>query len=274
VPAGGASAVLGARQRTPEELRKAIAFLVVSYDGYSDLWNPYFELFHRFWPDCPLEVSLLTNHLEAPSSRVRTIKVGEDRSWSDNLLTALDRIEQPYLVLGIEDQFFVDRVDTTHANAIFNWVIDHEPNYLRLLPTPPPNGRYDDLVGIVAPGAVYRASTVYCIWKKSALRSVLRQGESAWSFEIDGGERSDRMTDFYAVWKACFPVSHAVVLGRWRRSEARLIRSLDVSIDTTRRPLMSPFQEFWFRVRNMRSMLFRRVPVPWSRPLRKFLQAK
>jgi hypothetical protein len=259
--------------RAPAELRKNIAFLVVSHDGYRDLWKPYFELFRRFWPDCPLQVSLLSNQLNPQSPGVESLRVGPDVSWSDNLRAALERIEQPYLVLAIEDQFFVERVNAALVNAVLTWVLDHQPNYLRLLPIPPADGPYDDLVGVVARGTVYRASTVYCVWKKTALQSLLRTGESPWGFEINAGERSDALDGFYAAREPCFPVSHGVVLGRWVRSEVRKLRRLGVEIDTVSRPMMTRTQAAIFQLRMLRSRLFRSlVPIGWSRAVRSRLQ--
>ena len=36
------------------------AVVVCSCDKYSDLWDPYFELFKKFWADCPYPVFLNT----------------------------------------------------------------------------------------------------------------------------------------------------------------------------------------------------------------------
>src|SRR5204863_1193423 len=184
-----------------DHLGRSFAFLVVSCDAYSDLWNPYFQLFRRFWPDCPLPVFLLSNHLELKHPGVESVRVGRDVSWSDNLRVALERIAQPYVVLAIEDQFFCDRVDSAAVNAILAWVLAHAPNYVRLLPTPRPDGPYDDLVGVVSRGTLYRTSTVYCVWRKTTLAGLLRSGEDAWDFELKGEARTDDLDGFYAVWK-------------------------------------------------------------------------
>ena len=250
------------------ELRSSFAFFVVSCDAYSDLWNPYFQLFYRLWPDCPLRVLLLSNHLRPDRPEVESLRVGHDVSWSDNLRLALDRVDEPYIVLAIEDQFFCGHVDSTAVNAVLAWVLDHEPNYVRLLPTPRPDGPYDDLVGVVSRGTVYRASTVYCVWKKTALVGLLRSGEDAWEFEIKGGERADALDDFYSVWKPCFPVSHGVIRGRWLPGELRRLRRLGAEIDPARRPVMTPLQVAAFRLAQLRSRLLRVAPAGWGRRLR------
>ncbi len=40
------------------------AVLVVSCDNYSDVWSPFFELYSRFWPDCPFNTYLISNTKE------------------------------------------------------------------------------------------------------------------------------------------------------------------------------------------------------------------
>ena len=38
-----------------------LAILVLSCDGYTDLWRPFFENFKKKWGDCPYDIYLLTN---------------------------------------------------------------------------------------------------------------------------------------------------------------------------------------------------------------------
>lgn len=39
------------------------AYVVLSCDSYNDIWEPYGELFNRFWPDCPYDCFLATHHI-------------------------------------------------------------------------------------------------------------------------------------------------------------------------------------------------------------------
>ncbi len=40
-----------------------LAILVCSCDKYADVWEPFFKLFFKFWPDCPYPIYLLSNYL-------------------------------------------------------------------------------------------------------------------------------------------------------------------------------------------------------------------
>jgi len=60
------------------------------------------------------------------------------------------------------------------------------PNYLRLNPRPKPDKPYNDQIGLVSPGTLYRTATVMTIWKKSVLVDLLNPEETAWDFELYG----------------------------------------------------------------------------------------
>ena len=82
---------------------KDVTLLVVSCDAYQDLWHPYFHCLFKYWPDCPFPISLGSNSLAYPDSRIKSIQIGPDLDYSSNLLAMLDRIETPWLILWIED---------------------------------------------------------------------------------------------------------------------------------------------------------------------------
>jgi len=87
------------------DITDKFAVLVVSCDNYSDLWEPFFELFWRFWPDCPFNVYLLSNKINADIPRVKNLLVGDDISWSDNLRKGISQLKEKYILLFIEDLF-------------------------------------------------------------------------------------------------------------------------------------------------------------------------
>lgn len=83
-----------------------ISVLIVSCDKYSDLWKPFFTLFWRYWPNSSFKVYLGSNYLVYKDSRVKTIAIGEDKSWSQGLLDMVSRIDTPFIILMLEDFFY------------------------------------------------------------------------------------------------------------------------------------------------------------------------
>ena len=84
-------------------MEKRLAILVCSCDKYEDVWNPMFEMFFKFWEDCPYDVYLLTNNKKYDNYRVKTIITGDDVSWSKAFRTALESIKEEYVLIIMED---------------------------------------------------------------------------------------------------------------------------------------------------------------------------
>ena len=85
------------------DTKPKIDLLVVSCDTFSDVWNPFFKSLRHYWKDCGLNIYLLSNEKECKELNVKTIKVGADISWSDNLIKAIDSLKSEYVLLLLED---------------------------------------------------------------------------------------------------------------------------------------------------------------------------
>jgi hypothetical protein len=216
-----------------------MAVLVVSCDNYADLWAPFFTLFARFWPDCPHKVYLLSNFKKYNDENIIPLAIGKDLSWSDNLISALDLIDEEYVLLFIEDLFLVNPVKSDKLQELFSWMARAKPNYVKLSRLPKPDAPHNALVGVVSPGTLYRASTVMTVWKKEILKGLLAPGENAWEFEVNGTERSNQFGDFYGAWRQLMPVYNCVIKGKWRRSAIKLLASLGATLQLEQRKTMT-----------------------------------
>jgi hypothetical protein len=250
------------------DITKKIAILVPSCDKYSDLWTPFFACFHRFWPNCPFDVHLLSNHLEFSDAKVRSLKVGDDASWSDNVAKAIAQLPHEYIFLFIDDLFLIESVDHNRVLSVVDWAVSAGVNYIRLNPSPGPDRPCNEMAGIVSPGAVYRASTVISVWKREVLLRLLRPAESAWEFEIKGSIRSDEFGGFYSTWVRCFPNINGVIKGKWRPDAVRKLSSLGIDIDLSKRSVMTPGEAGMFFLKRQRSRLLQMLPAECRRGVR------
>jgi hypothetical protein len=249
----------------------SVAVVVVSCDKYSDLWGPCFALLDRFWPQRPGPTYLVTNELQPAFAGVTNIPVGPDVSWSDNLLKALEAVREEYVVMVLEDLFLCEPVDLERLSEIFAWAHAARPNQVRLNPTEPPYLRTGELVGEVPPGAPYRTTTVMTLWKKDVLRSLLRSGENAWQFEIDGSERSDCFDGFYSTYGRCFAVINGVIRGKWQRFAVQRLRMLGIAAEVSARPVMTSRETLRVHYIAMRARAFKWIPWRHRRTLRRLL---
>jgi hypothetical protein len=233
----------------PQQLVCDVSAVVLSHDGYADLWPAFFELLFRFWPDLPYPLHLVSNHRTFSDSRVIPVRVGDDRSWSQTLARALDSIPSCYVLLLLDDYFLTGPVDTAHIARLHAAMVKLGAVYLRLAPAPKPDiscPGFPD-IGFIAKGAPYRSSLQVAFWKRSTLLGLLLRDETAWDFELNGSRRSDQITDpFLSVYDGCaLPYRHAVRRGRWIPGAMRQFATLGITFDSTNRPTESQIYARW-----------------------------
>lgn len=249
-----------------------LSVLVVSCDSYSDLWKPFFQLFRRFWPDCPFEVYLLSNKKRVEIEGVTNLLTGEDLSWSDSLKKGLEQLRQGYVLLFLEDLFLYSPVDNKKTLEIIEWAIASNVNYVRMNSMAKKADKpFNNFVGIISKGALYRASTVMSVWKKDVLLDLLEVGESAWDFEIEGTVRSDRYDKFYAAWKNSFEIINTVIRGKWLPRAVKKIKLAGIEIDLDSRRVMTLGESFFYHLKVVRCRVFSFFPVRSRRKIRSLL---
>ena len=138
-----------------------IPLLVVSCDRYSDLWDPFLQVFRRHWADCPFPLFLGSNHKISHDPGVTTIAIGDDRGWGAGLQSLLDRLGAEYVLLFLEDFFLEEAVDTTNVLRLAEIAGRNKLGCLRLTPNPPPSQQVEGSPGLgwILPGDPYRVST-------------------------------------------------------------------------------------------------------------------
>jgi hypothetical protein len=252
-------------------MKHSLTIVVCSCDAYSDLWRPFFTLFFRHWPDCPWNVVLMSNESQFDHPLVETVCVGQLGSWSSELRAVLSRVPSSHVLLLLDDFFLRTHVNQAQIELCFQELVERNGNMLRLHPRPGPDIRLpdEDLVGLVAVGAPYRVSTQSAIWRKTALESLLVDGESIWEFEALGSRRSDALDGFYAMRKAVMPYRHHVVeRGKWFRWEAKRYSQMDIGCDFSRRAVLTRPQQFSWFVKKGIGLAYDTVPWRWRRRLR------
>ena len=254
-----------------KSFKNKFAILILSCDKYADLWPIFFELFWRYWPDCPLNIYLITNKLSISDNRVRCLCMGEDISWSDNLIKALKSVNEEYIMLFVDDTFLIHHVNTKKIIFFLHWMYSKKINYLRLMPSPKPDIPYNNYIGEISKGSIYRASIPFSVWRKNILLDLLVKGESAWAFEVYGSIRSDKYEDFYSCRLRNFTYIHGVIKGKWSGRAVRRLRSMGFKIDVTKRDIMSLKEEFIWHLLLIRSRLFYMIPNKYKRQIKHFL---
>jgi len=248
---------------------KKIVVLVVSCDHFSDLWDPYFELFDRFWADCPFDKYLLSNYKNYPNDYgVKSLSIQKDTSWSSSLIKGLNQLSRyDYVLLLLEDLFFKNKVNTKKLEEVIDDFIFQDGNSITLFNQPLADMPFNELYGEISIGAPYRTTATFTLWKMSTLLDLLDESESAWGFEKVGARRSDNYSGFYSVHENIFNHIHGVVKGKWLFSRIKELNSLGIEIDNTRE-VMSGVELLKMKgYKLIRSLIFFFVPFKYRKKL-------
>jgi hypothetical protein len=178
---------------------KDLTILVTSCDKYEELWNPFLTLMHKFWPDLNQQLNhvpvlFISNKKKPSDPRIQNIQIIDEKSWSDNMLEALNHVKSKYVLIFLEDYLINKPINSQliyHAlgvleekkGAYFQTSYYHRESETVF--------KKDTLDYIAKePYENFRTSLQACIWNVEALKFLLRSGESAWDFESPGSVRS------------------------------------------------------------------------------------
>ncbi len=236
-----------------------IGLVVLSCDKYSDLWEAFFAMFFKHWPNCPFPVYLLSNEQDYHHPKVTTVKVGPDLSWSDSVKKCADQVDADYLMLFFDDVFLRKDVDPKKIAMLVQKLEKYEPDYLRFKATTKPDIKIDKEIGAYLEDTLYRTA-VFAIWKKSVLMDVLKSGESAWSLETEGVVRTHKYKKFYGTYADTFAYWHGVEKGTWDADVVKKLESQGLAIDTNRRRLKTPEEMRRWRLALAKEIVFNRSP--------------
>ena len=246
------------------EKSRFCSVLIPSCDAYSDLWRPFFTLFWRFWPDCPYAVHLGGNEEIFYHPRVTTIRAGHRRSWSDRVREQIAALETPYVLICLEDYFFRESVQTRRVEACLENLRRLDGHMVRLVRRPAPDAPVPGCseLGTINVKSAYRASLQAAIWRVDTFRSLMRDGESSYDFELEGTVRSGALTrGFYSVWEDTMKYDEVVQRGKWLRDRAVFFAAADIGCDFGRREVARRTTHLFRRCRRCVSKVVRQAAI-------------
>lgn len=233
-----------------------IAILISTHDAAEELWQPLCQTYREFWSDCPFNIFLATNHKDPDQDPFIPLVIGDEISWSDNILKCLNKIDEEYILLIFDDVFLYKTIDSKLIERLSNIAYENNWNYLRLSPYP----SYDELltseIGKIYKNRLYRTSTAWSLFKKEVLIDLLEPTESAWDFEIIGSERSNKYSDFYSVNMIVLPYLNGVVKGKWVRSVYKYLKREGFSVSDSSIKQMTLIESVIFEIIKIRSIIF------------------
>lgn len=226
-----------------KNIKNNCAVVVSSFDGFSDLWKPFFTLFFKYWPDCPFSVYLIGNYKKYESSKVQTILVGKDHGWATNMKRALKKIKTPYIIYLQDDYFFQDYINTGYIFNLINYLQKNSRvGCIRLYPSPGPDRNFLNELGLgrIGKRAKYRVSLQASLWRRDIFDKLIVEGENGWEMEIKGSERSRSIDKLFLSVKKPVIYYHkdtALVKGKWTYDVVKFCKKQGIKLDLKKRPI-------------------------------------
>lgn len=216
------------------------AILVVSCKRFEQVWEPFFILFKRFWPDCPYKVYFATDDGKYPG--ITTFSTGTDIGWGSICLNALRSIDADRIILFQEDFIIKSKVDNSTVRRFVHHAHAHNIGCLRLGPCPGPTRPWHatESLGSIGLNDPYRVSLQLAIWKKSVLFQVIKDGDNPWDIERYGPKRVRGVKEnFVSIWRESEeipggPIKYfisAVSRGVWEDKALELLKQEGVPTD-------------------------------------------
>lgn len=213
------------------------AVVIISCKRFEQVWDPFFILFKKYWPDCPFKKYFITD-FGRPNCDFEIVELQKDLKFSSNLISGLKKIDEKFLIYFQEDYLFLDNFNTNKILEFVQIIKNHsEIGCLRLAPCPGPtaNSEYSVELGLLQKGDEYRVSTQTAIWNKDVILSLLNEGETGGDFEIRGTFRSNYLNKiFLSVWRGQSPTPYfitAVIKGKWELGALDLLKRENISME-------------------------------------------
>lgn len=168
--------------------QQKLTVLVNSCDSYADLWEPFFTLLHRYWPEVTCEIVLNTESRDFFFKGLNLrIAHCNSKDYGTRMLYALSTVRTEYTLLLLDDFFLREPVrqncfeqiiqwmdadknigyfNTDVTEAIFDYEVGKYPGYRRL-----PRGNR------------YTLNMQAAIWRTKVLKRYWRKGISPWDWE-------------------------------------------------------------------------------------------
>lgn len=222
-----------------------ISLLIIGYDPYKDVWDHYFELLNKYWPDRP-QTFLASNILMPNYENVTVIPCGEDAEWSKKVYTAIDAIPTDYVVLLLEDFFTTRPVNGDNFEDLVRIIEKNNVDFCKLLNQTKIKGKsYDGkpYLHILDENSDYGISLQPAIWKKNFLKDLVGSDNyNAWIFELNQVRNKTHLrSDVVALGddRNILEITHTVVQCKYLRKSIKVFEKQGYHIDTGTRPVMT-----------------------------------
>ena len=234
------------------QLSEKCTVVINSCDNYSDLWDPFFILFKKYWKDCPLGIVLNTEKKSYHDADI-DIKVinyeRQDNTYGNRIRNCLRKIDTPYVLLMLDDFFIREPVNMELVEKTISY-LDENPDVI-CFNFDVAGDQYDEDDGRFleyqkrSKYGSYRYNMQAGIWRTKALYDAWKPKESPWQWELYGNVRSWNENKKIYVLKeymktpieyGYYPDARGVYRGKWVIEDVKdLFDKNNIEVDYSKR---------------------------------------
>ncbi len=166
-----------------------LSILVMSCDKYSGIWDDFFNLKEKFWPDCPYKTYLATDSKAYKKDGVEVIHFGNIREWSKCVRETIKKVDTPYVCLWLEDALICEQINTSIIESDMDYIVNNDVEFfcieVKRRFKPETMEEIAPHIRVIDPHQRYGVDTAVAIWEKSYFLEKLQKDCNAWQFEVD-----------------------------------------------------------------------------------------
>lgn len=236
-----------------------VSILVVGYDGYVDVWNHFFDLMNKYWPNRP-KTYLAVSEAKTEYEGVEVVTAGPNTEWSMRARAGLERITTPYVILMLEDFFITDYVDDELVKDCLELVEQDNIKFYQILVQlikqtwekgKPYKG--NKRIHIIPSDKKYGINLQAAIWNTDFLKEKIgNENYNAWLFEmnqLDSERYNQEKIEYLIDDRNILNITHTVVQSKYLRGAVRKIERQGHHIDLNERPMLSKKDDFKYNLK-------------------------
>lgn len=242
--------------------------LVCSCDSYEDAWEPFFKLFHEYWPDCTLKILLNTEskYFTYPGLNIQCLQKFRKKkpTYGKRMIEHLKMVETPFTLVLMDDFFLRSPVIVAELDKVIRWMktdpkaavfsfqpIDDELNR--------PSSKYEGY-NIRPVYGEYKYNFQAGIWRTDYLLHSWKKHETPWEWETRGSFRSfNKRYNFYVLNpQKALPIDYGfqnkgmgIFRGKWvKESVMQLFEEHQINVDYRKRGFYEDKDKNIIRMKN------------------------
>lgn len=249
---------------------KDLTLLLVSYDGYGDMWPAFFECKEKFWPDCPYPLVLANNQRNYRAHNIRVINCGKDAQWSTRTRLALESVESKYVLFLLEDLFISGVVKTADLQAAIDLMEKDSLYYYKIMTFSKirtKNYKGIDYLHEIPASWPYGISLQAAIWNREFFLNMVGKNDyNPWVFEVrrleeeQSSKEPDKIVGVFDD-RNILNICHMVVQGKYLPKSLKTIQSKGIHVDTKSRAIMSFYEDIIYSIKLKVSSFTDRHPL-------------